>query len=114
MTKNDAIAALVGKNLELLCFAQYQVNMHLEGDVSITIEGDFEHLNGETGEQREATFPMAESTLMRLIESSVVSAEVDASGCLRIAFSNQDVLNIPPTPGYDSYCIEVGGEEFRA
>src|SRR5271169_1539670 len=114
MINKETLAALVGKNVELLCFAQYQVNMHLEGDIMITIYGDFEHLNGETGEERDATFPMAESTLTRIIESYVVSAAIDASGCLRIAFSNKDLLNIPPTPGYESYYLSIGGEEFHA
>lgn len=39
----EQVSVLVGKNVELICFAQFSVYIHLQGGVMLTIEAGCEH-----------------------------------------------------------------------
>jgi hypothetical protein len=82
------VQVLNGKSVQLVCFAQYSVYVHLQGQILLTVEADYEHLHGDTQERQLTTLPASQSSLMRLSECSVVSATVETDGRLRLAFSN--------------------------
>ena len=72
----------------------------------MTIEADFEHVRGGTEERGLTTFPFTQSSLMSLLECSVISATTEADKALMLGFSNGDSLRISKRPGYESYRME--------
>ena len=111
-TKNVEI--LNGKTVELVCFAQFGVYIHLQDRVLLTVEAEFEHVHGDTQEHHLTTFPASQSSLMRLLECSVVSASLEQNGGLQLGFSNGDSLKVSKRPGFESYQLRTGAEELIA
>ena len=114
MIKGEDIAILIGKSVELICFAQFGVYLHLEGQILLTVEGDFDHSHGELHERHVTTLPASESRLMRVLGCSVVSASVGSTGDLRLLFSNGDRLSISKRPDFESYRLKIGDQELIA
>jgi len=112
--KTEQVRVLVGKNVEMVCFAQFGVYIHLEGGILLTVESEFEHGHNTTGKGRRTTFPVAKSSLMTLLACSVNSASLDASGDLHLTFSNGDTLRVWKQPHYESYRLGIAGEELIA
>lgn len=111
MISTDDVQILNGKNVELVCFAQFGVYIHLQANILLTVEADFEHVHSDTHEHHLTTLPASESSLMRLLECSVVSAGVNENGDLHLAFSNGDNLTILKQPPFESYQLKVGDKE---
>ena len=114
MITSAQVNLLIGKTVEMICFAQYSVYLHLEGRVTLTIESEFEF--GLVGVERmqQAKFPIRQSSLTRIIETLVTSAELNNSGNLRLLFSTGDSLQVFKQPEFESYRLAIGGEEFIA
>jgi len=110
--RTEHITALVGKNVELVCFAQYSVYIHLEDSIIITIESGFEHVHNGTRRVHQLSSPLAESSLLTILESTVTSATVKETGDLELNLSNGDRLRIYKEPEYVSYRLRIGGEEL--
>ena len=106
------IAALVGKNIELVCFAQYSLYIHLEDKILITVESGFEHAHGGTRRVCHLSSPPIDCSVLTILESTVHSAAVDQNGDLQLAISNGDSLRIFKDPKYESYRIRIGVEEL--
>ncbi len=113
MITTPQVSALLGKNIELVCFAHYSVYIHFEGGAMLTVEAEFEIVDGGRNQSRRSTFPIPESSLMKILESSVTSADVDETGDLRLSFSNGDILHIFKKPEFESYCVRIGDQELR-
>jgi len=113
ITTND-IQILNGKSVELICFAEFSVYVHLQGEILLTVEADFEHYRSDTQQRLLVAFPILKSTLTRLLQCSVVSATVAVDGLLQLTFSNGDVLNIPKQPEFESYRLRIGAKELFA
>lgn len=114
MINTEQLRPMIGKGVEMLYFTQFAVHIHLQDRIGLMVEADFEHIHGETHKSHLMTFPASESSLMRILESSVVSATVNASGDLSLVFSNGDHLKIPKRPEFESYRFKVGSEELFA
>ena len=114
MITMEQVIVLVGKEVELLCFAQYIIYIHLDGDILLTAEAGFEHTHEDTKEVYSGESPMCCSGLMAVLECSVVSASIDENGHLCLAFSNADRLIIFKETGYDSYRLKIGDRELFA
>ena len=111
---SEQISMLIGKNVEMVCFARFAVYLHLEGGILLTVESEFEHTHDETGAGLHTTFPAEASDLMTVLESSVSSASADASGGLHLSFLNGDTVSVSKEPGFESYRIRIAGEEHFA
>jgi hypothetical protein len=114
MITNEDVQILKGKSVELLCFAQFGVYIHLRDGILLTVEADFEHVHGDTQERHLTTFPTSQSSLMRLLECSVISAIVESSGGLRLTFSNGDRLELSKRLEFESYQLRIGNTELIA
>ena len=112
MIKTEQLRALVGRNVEMVCFAQFSVYIHLEGGILLTVEAGFEHAQGEMHRENPTTFPITQSSLMTILESAVASASLNANGDLPLVLSNGDSLGVTKEPGLESYRLKIGGEEF--
>lgn len=114
MITSKDIQVLNGMRVELVCFAKFSVYIHLQTEVVLTVEADFEHYKGDTKERQLMTFPVSESSLMRLLECSVVSATVEVDGGLHLTFSNGDGLLVSKRPEFESYQLRIGAKELIA
>lgn len=106
------IQALVGKNVELLCFAQFSLYMHLSDGALLTVEAELEYFNGETRQSELVTFPISNSSLFRILECTVVGVAIDSNANLLLTFSNKDTINVIRRPEFESYHLKLGAEEF--
>jgi hypothetical protein len=114
MITNLQIQTLVGKNIELLCFAQFSLYIHLSGGALLTVEAEFQHFNSETHRSESVIFPISHSSLFRILECSVVTAVIDSEANLFLTVSNGDRINVITRPEFESYHLKIGTEEFRA
>jgi hypothetical protein len=72
LPENADLSFLQNKELELICFAAYQVNLHFAEGVSITIFGSFQHLvAGRNISANYKDFPIQSSELMRLVMNQI-------------------------------------------
>ena len=100
----------VGQKVEMVCFAQFSVYIHLHGGILLTVEAGFEHLHDGAGHP--TTFPITESGLMTILESSIASASLDTRGEMLLVFSNGDRLRISKEADFESYRLKIGNEEL--
>ena len=112
MIETEQIDNLVGKTVDLLSFAQYCIHIHFEGDILLTMEGEFEYAHGQPSSVVLTTFPITHSSLMGILQSFVTSASINANGDLQLAFSNGDSLRLQKPLGYEGYRLRIGENEF--
>jgi len=103
---------LVGRTLELICFAQYQVNLHFDENVSIVVESALSHQESSNSAIRRVKIPVAQSDLMVLLGHSILKAFGDDEGTLTIEFDNGRVLQCFDQPAYEAYHIIQGEDEI--
>ena len=106
------VERLIGLHVEMLCFAQFCMYMHFEAQILLTVEASFEHVHGVTRKSQLTTFPATESSLIRILDCSIVSASVDPNGDLHLTFSNGDTLRVYKQPEFESYQLRIGNEEL--
>ena len=111
MITTDDAKVLLGRKVEMLCFAQFCAYIHFDRNILLTIETEFVHVHGRTGGRHSSEFPVTESSLMRLLECLVVSASIIPQDELCLFFSNGDSLHVLKIPGYESYRLAVGTDE---
>jgi hypothetical protein len=104
-------SSLAGKQVECVCFLEYQVNIYFTGKAFLQIEGRFE-LVDTSGAEVVTGFPVLSSRLPSLIGDSVTDLDFDrASGSIRIVFSKGPVLSIDGNSSpYESYRLSLGDE----
>jgi len=105
---------LQGRQVEMVCFAAYSVDLHLDAGMTIHVEGRYlHHGQSDSDTASEIELPVAYSALPRLISSEILSAQADASANLTLRFSNGDLLRLLISDGpYESYQIKIGDNEF--
>lgn len=95
---------LVGRTLEMVCFAAYQLFLHFDGAVLISVGSAYSYPD----EQRH-TLPVSTSALMALIGQAVTGAEGTTDGTLSLQFATGETLRIfDNSPVYESYSIAFG------
>jgi Family of unknown function (DUF6188) len=108
----EQIMELVGKNIELLCFAQYSLYIHLEDKILITVESGFEHVHSGTRRVCHLSSPPVDCSVLAILESTVRSVVIAQNGELQLTFSNGDSLRVFKETKYESYRIKIGVEEL--
>jgi hypothetical protein len=99
---------LVGRILEMVCFSQNQVYLHLEGKVAITIESAI-----SCGDDQIVYVPVKRSNLMEFLGASVSAVRGDDRGTLSLFFDNGQTLKIfDTTKQYESYTITHGDKNI--
>ena len=104
----------MGMTVQMVCFAKFSVYIHLENQIMLTVEADFEHVHDDTKESERTTFPTSRSSLMRLLECSIVTASIDSNGVFLLRFSNGDSLRIEKQHEFESYQLRIGAEDLFA
>ena len=98
----------------MICFAQYQVNLHFDENVSIVVESALSHQESSNSAIRRVKIPVAQSDLMVLLGHSILKAFGDDEGTLTIEFDNGRVLQCFDQPAYEAYHIIQGEDEIIA
>jgi hypothetical protein len=102
---------LVGREVEVVCFAQYNVYLHFDGKISITIESAFSY---KTDQVVDVQVPLKESNLTELPGASVVAARGDEDGTLTLVFNNGQTLKVyEDDKHYECYHIAHGEKEIH-
>lgn len=103
---------LVGKKIEMICFAQYSLYIHIEDGIVITVESGIEHVHNGTRNVLQFSSPVSQTTLLEILETSITSATVEPNGDLLLTTSGGDKLYIFKEPQYESYRLKINGEEL--
>jgi hypothetical protein len=99
---------LVGRTLEMVCFSQYQVYLHFDEKIIITVASAFSYKTDLV-----VDVPVQESNLMELVGSSVLAASGEVNGTLSLLFNTGQALKIYDTSKqYESYAIAHDGKEI--
>ena len=114
MIQKDDINLLIGKTIELVCFAQYSAYIHLENQTMLTVQAGFEYIHNGRSQIQQASSAYTESHLMSILENSVTSGKIHPNGDLELTISNGDVLRIYKAPEFESYRISIRGNELIA
>jgi len=112
MTGKEQVSKLVGKKVELLCFAQYSIYVHLQDGTILTVEAGLEHIHNGIRRVYQLSSPPPESGLLPILETTITSAALDENGDLQLTASNGDSLCIYKEPGYESYRLKIGADEL--
>ena len=93
----------VGRTLEMICFAAYQVNFHFGSHISISAETSFAFEKPSAIAQ--ITIPVMQSDLMQLLEHQVSKASVQDQHILTLVFDGgYHYLNREPAAHERSGC----------
>jgi len=112
MIRTEQVAGLMGKRVELVCFAQYSAYVHLEGGVILTVEAGFEHTHEGTSDVHEFSAPVSGSRLMRILENTVTEARIGTNGDLYLTMSSGDTIRVYKADGFESYRLKIAGQEL--
>ncbi|GAB3043432.1 DUF6188 family protein [Stenotrophomonas tumulicola] len=105
LPKDFDSSILVGRTIESICYAEYQVSLYFSGELTLQIESGYE-LHGSDGFiESVSSFPVAASSLMSVIGDEVESAEFKrVSGNMVICFNRGASLHLRGDVGqYESY-----------
>lgn len=114
MIEAEKIMQLIGKSVELVCFAQYSIYIHLQDRIILTVESGLEHVHNGTRHVHQLSSPLTESNLLTILEATVTSAGIAANGDLELTISNGDKVRIYKEPQFESYRLKIGTEELIA
>lgn len=105
---------LKGKEIESITFAAYQVNVYLNGNVWVQIEGRYKLLRDGKVIEAVSAFPISQSLLLRVIGKKVTSVSFTAqNGDIELELENGNRLLIEGDTGpYESYRLFDGKREL--
>jgi len=106
LPKDFDTSFFVGCTLEMVCFAQYQVNLHFDQRIRVVVLGAYSESNDRVRE-----VPVQESSLMSLVGAVVSRATPGSDGSLTLEFGTGQHLRIyDNSRHYESYSIANGDE----
>jgi hypothetical protein len=105
---------LKGKEIQSIAFAAYQVNVHLDGNVWVQIEGRYKLLLGGEIIETVSAFPISQSSLLQLIGKKITDVSFIArNGDIELVLDNGYKLLIEGDTGpYESYRLFDGQGEI--
>ncbi len=105
---------LKGKEIESIAFAAHQVNVYLDGNVWMQIEGRYRLIRNEVTIEAVTAFPIGQSSLLQLIGRRISDVSFTArSGDIEVALDSGHKLLIEGDTGpYESYRLFDGKSEL--
>jgi hypothetical protein len=112
LPKDFDVSFLIGRELESVCFAQYQVNLNFTDGVRVQIEGRFKLFGDADLLEQVDEFPISHSALPRIIGQKVTAANVTADSDLELVLNGENRLFVIENNGpYESFRIYDGQKE---
>jgi hypothetical protein len=104
---------LIGKELLQICISLYQLSLRFNGDVSINIECEFEHVSLAANSLPAAKLSGTAVTLVSLLGARITAVSKQGVKTLGIEFSNGEMLMIHDSnDSYESFSINAPGKEI--
>jgi hypothetical protein len=105
---------LEGKQIESICFLEFQVNIYFSDKAVLQIEGIFEFTDASGVPETSTEFPLAHSRLPSIVGDTVQHLSFDGStGNIRLLFSKGAMLRVEGGSGpYESYRLLRGNEDI--
>jgi hypothetical protein len=112
LSKDLDISFFVGRTLNSITFGLSVIYFNFDKGVSVNLTSSYRHQKEYDADHRQlgtiqTVFKCQNSSLMQLLEHSVVSARAgddDEAGTLSLTFDNGDLLSFIETPGpYECY-----------
>jgi hypothetical protein len=109
LSKDLDLSFFVGKTLSSITFASNIIHFYFDKGVSISLESSYQHqqkcdVDCHRIGTVQSVIKCQNSSLMQLLEHSVVSAVAGDEGTLSLTFDNGDVLGFIENPGpYECY-----------
>lgn len=99
---------LFNRKVEQICVGLYDVQVNINGGISIAIYGNYEHvLSNNVLTSKDDMLPEAASSLLKLLGQKIVGEKRDGSKVLKLEFSNDSTLIIyDDDERYESYTID--------
>ena len=103
-------SVFVGRTLELICFAAYQVMFHFDDRILISALSTFTFQKPTENLARKIPIPVTQSDLMPLLEHRVSRTSLEEQHILTLMFDSGHVLRFyDDTSGvYESYHLSIG------
>jgi hypothetical protein len=105
-------AKLVGRQLLQVCFGLYQLQLHFDGELSISVESAVAYKEDPNEELTRVSIPdlaASRPPLLHLLHHKIVNALGDDKGTLTLEFDNRQVLQcLDEGEKYESYQINIG------
>jgi hypothetical protein len=112
LPKDYDVSFLIERELESICFAQYQINLNFTGTVWIQIEGKFKHFDGDKLIEQVEEFPISQSALLQTLGQKITAVNFTTDGDLELVLSKKNRIFIMGDNGaYESYRIFDGQKE---
>jgi hypothetical protein len=114
LSKDLDLSFFVGKTLNSVSFSLNTIYFGFDGNVSIDLSSSYQHqqkadIECQQSGTIQAVFKCPNSSLMQLLEHSVILATAGDDGSLSLTFDNGDVLKCIETPGpYECYEFSDG------
>jgi hypothetical protein len=102
------------RNRELIqmLVGQYQLILRFDGDISISIECEFDHIRDGQSQLHSDSLPLAATSLLELVGAKITAVDPIGSGALALRFSNNDILTIKDS-NEDSESYEILGPNVQ-
>lgn len=111
LEKDIDLSFLNGREVIQIAIGIYQVIFAFDKDVSISVEGEFSYMRGQSEKVWKAGAPDDATSTVALLGLKVKSIEGHENGTLALTFVNGDRLTIPDSSKeYESYHITRPGE----
>ena len=108
------IEQLINNEVDQISFCKYVVHVLFENGDRLSVACPFRFDTGEAiTESPVHEFPLLNSSMVRVMGSSIIQAECDSDGTLRLRFTNGDsLIAYANDPGYEAYTLLLDGKEY--
>jgi hypothetical protein len=107
---------LVGRFLLQICFGLYQIQLHFDERLTISIESTLLYRYSMTSDPKRIHIPDTptfRSDLLQLLHHTITGASGNQEGTLTIEFDNGHVLQcLDDQAGYEAYEIRIGDDSI--
>jgi len=94
LSKTADIDFLSGRELIQVVVGLYQVTLNFDGDFSISIESEFDHLVGDSSQLSTRSLPIAATSLLRLLGSKVILTRNLGEGEIHLDFGQKGTVRL--------------------
>jgi hypothetical protein len=85
---------LCGRELVQIAVGQFQLILKFDADISISVEGDFDHMRNGKSQLEAESLPEAAASLLRLLGANITHVENRGIGDIYMHFSTGEVVSV--------------------
>jgi hypothetical protein len=105
---------LVGCSLTQICFGKFQMQLHFDRNVTISVESTLLYRDPAAQQAKKIgipDLPRVQCEVLNLLHRKIMKAFGDPGGTLTMDFGDGYVLQcLDDQPGYEAYQLNIGNE----